>query len=1487
MNLFQLVLSDDIEKIKNFTEDVNIKDKEEKTPLHYSCAKNNYEISLILLEKKAKCQIYDKEKKTPFHELFQNPPNQKLIELLLKYGADINAQDKNGKIALNYAIEKKYDSEIVSFLIAKGSDIKLRDKKGSKLIHHLCSKMYDIELLKMMLYNPKQITICDRFGNTPLHISCMNSNTPYVKYLLEKGSKVNELNIEHKTALHLACESENPQMDIISLLIKYKANANIRDSKTNLPIHYLVRTTQNPDTIKFLLENEAYLSKDNELGNMLVDACRYNDNPQIIDLLIKRGQSCGNFSFFYSHSPLFWACTKHCNPKIIRMLLENGADPDSRTIIGKSPLQAACQNSANLESIKTLVSFGADPFSVLASSHQNVIHFAAENPEGKKIIEYLIEIGVDPHIRDSQNQGILHYISGHSGSLEVARFAVEQLHLDVNAITISNKTPLHLACEKNMSKELIDFLLDSKADIHIKDSRNYTPAVYEIMGLQRLDVLERLIDDKVKQNFIDSIHSNIVFPRIFQPHYGFIKEEVAKYLVEQFVDLGWKDNYQKTPLNYAVRHDTSVDILKLFINEKVDLGAEFVFFHSRNTVLSVAFRRMCDYDVLKYLIRREIDLNFLDSRNMNYLHLACKHKVDEEIIGLLIDAGIGINSLDEQNQTPLHHYLSSISQKPEMRIVRFLVEERKADLKLITSQNNSMLHCALIGYPNYEIIKYILDHNGNDLINQKNISHQSPLHLLCYNRKFLRDKKESIKVLKLLIDNGAKINQKDREQNTPLHLVCKRLTHISIIKFLIKSGARVNQTNISNQTALHFVASLTSLASKKLKLLCDSGAEIDITDSFGNLPLHYYLKQSPLIEDVKLLCNSKIINRADRTQRTPLHIACQSFANADILEYLLNQGASVNVQCALGKTPLLYLDWTFTNPNVVKMFLKAGANFNAEDKAKATPYMQCMSQGDFETIKFLDSVSQRVYLPFLDSPFFSVQKIKFLIQSKIIDLNTTIDKESIFSHFIRKGIFFRILEFTGFSIKSFEPLPDLDSVFHEAFIQDLHNDFYKKLFIHFGKQDLNHPNKYTQTPLHLASSISNKLSVYELLIKHGSDIKALDNRKRNALHYACVYNLNTSVIQYLIDSGSDINAVDDLHKTPLIYCIELRNERNADCLLSNGAKIDFPSEKTPLHFACFNRDLRMTQILLCYNSQIDNLPIETFTNEIKEIFRFHFSICKDMLNLLERQELTDLVVKSIGGDFQIHSLIIQMRMLPNVLSLWERENQMQKILRVLSKHEKEEVRIFLEFIYSGLISKTSVLELLTNPNPYLNQNLNSNSNSNSNPNENENENENSNQNSFNSQKNFEIIKNILKEIYPNPEIWIEKKKGRNGLINDLKILYEKNESKNFIINVENDNEIKPIKVDKIILIARSEVFRGMFLSVEDDSNQVKDYSGKSYQTIQKFIHFLYLDDVDISDAIFEEFEDIIDYYQLNEQSRMRILLDQHYYIKSNLNKKDN
>ncbi|KAJ5068358.1 hypothetical protein M0811_12341 [Anaeramoeba ignava] len=143
-----------------------------------------------------------------------------------------------------------------------------------------------------------------------------------------------------------------------------------------------------------------------------------------------------------------------------------------------------------------------------------------------------------------------------------------------------------------------------------------------------------------------------------------------------------------------------------------------------------------------------------------------------------------------------------------------------------------------------------------------------------------------------------------------------------------------------------------------------------------------------------------------------------------------------------------------------------------------------------------------------------------------------------------------------------------------------------------------------------------------------------------------------------------------------------------------------------------------------------------------------------------------------------------------------------------------------------------------------------------------------------SKKSIKESNQIFEMIYSNriinPKLYSEIKEIINSnekIEETMKRIYlnENENEKDFII----ERKEKQYKFPKLILIMRSELYRGMFLSVtEDTSNKVTDYSELSNKSFQIFEYWIYSnqikDEIQITQEIIDELETGIDYFQLNQ-----------------------
>ncbi|KAJ5074852.1 claret isoform a [Anaeramoeba ignava] len=199
---------------------------------------------------------------------------------------------------------------------------------------------------------------------------------------------------------------------------------------------------------------------------------------------------------------------------------------------------------------------------------------------------------------------------------------------------------------------------------------------------------------------------------------------------------------------------------------------------------------------------------------------------------------------------------------------------------------------------------------------------------------------------------------------------------------------------------------------------------------------------------------------------------------------------------------------------------------------------------------------------------------------------------------------------------------------------------------------------------------------------------------------------------------------------------------------------------------------------------------------------------EDLIKLFERKEFCDTSFKTKNGEIiEAHKLILKYRLNQNE-NQNQNQNEIEKLKEIISNKSIKESNQIFEMIYSNRII-----------NPVLYSEIKEIINLN------------------------EKIEETMKRIYLN----------------------ENENEKDFII----ERKEKQYKFPKLILIMRSELYRGMFLSVtEDKSNKVTDYSELSNKSFQIFEYWIYSnqikDEIQITKEIINELETGIDYFQLNQ-----------------------
>jgi ankyrin repeat protein len=161
-----------------------------------------------------------------------------------------------------------------------------------------------LEVIKLLLEHHIDVQTTSRDDGTTtgtaLHMSCQNKDREVAKILLQHGGKVNVFVPGMGTPLHIACEKRDEEM--LRLLPIYGADVGI-------------------------------ISPD--LGAALHVACKSQDFG-LVKILLQHGANVNVFSPDHG-TPLHAACTGHGDDATIQLLLEYGADVNSKDSKGETP----------------------------------------------------------------------------------------------------------------------------------------------------------------------------------------------------------------------------------------------------------------------------------------------------------------------------------------------------------------------------------------------------------------------------------------------------------------------------------------------------------------------------------------------------------------------------------------------------------------------------------------------------------------------------------------------------------------------------------------------------------------------------------------------------------------------------------------------------------------------------------------------------------------------------------------------------------------------------------------------------------------------------------------------------------------------------------------------------------------------------------------------------------------------------------------------
>ena len=270
----------------------------------------------------------------------------------------------------------------------------------------------NVERVKALLNEGVNPNSADRIDQTALFFAAKHGFTEVVKALLAGGAEVDKP-AGHKKRTALFVAAINGHYEIAKALIAAGGDINKLDDDSITPLHYVVSWGRNTGLPVFAETVKKFIDELNPDVNV----------PTTV----------------FENTPLHMALI-HRQIHAVKVLLENGANPNAATREGKTPLHYAA-NYSLLSSVKALLSAGADVNAVNVYGQTPL--FDATMNDDVRIVKVLADAGVDVNKQDKDGYTALHTAVSRKSIASVA--ALLNVGADRNIKNNDGLTPMDIA----------------------------------------------------------------------------------------------------------------------------------------------------------------------------------------------------------------------------------------------------------------------------------------------------------------------------------------------------------------------------------------------------------------------------------------------------------------------------------------------------------------------------------------------------------------------------------------------------------------------------------------------------------------------------------------------------------------------------------------------------------------------------------------------------------------------------------------------------------------------------------------------------------------------------------------------------------------------------------------------------------------------------------------------------------------------------------
>ncbi|XP_071041571.1 delta-latroinsectotoxin-Lt1a-like [Parasteatoda tepidariorum] len=543
-----------VERIE-YSPDVNAQsEKDQLTPLHLAVINGDLKVVQSLMRsEKIDLNVKDRNKLTPLHYAALAPAsinNLMIVQNLVnaKERVNPNLASENHWTPLHFAIFNR-NTDVALELIETGIIDLSSLVDGNYTLLHLATATGLIKVIRELLQRGAIIEAETKEGYTALHLGAMRKEPEIVPMFIGKGAIVKARTKDGSTPLHYAAAAGRSH----TVLYLLENGGSIRDANSagRYPIHEAVTRGHSQVTQIFLDKDFKLVYERDKQGKSPFDIAAEHLCANIIYDFVDRGL---NLTAWYGDGrPPLSIFAKIGSLEMVKFFLSKGSDPNAIDFENKNFFDLAAEYG-----FENIVEYVFVNQIIDSSKIEQGVCKAIEHGQ-LNIIKYFIGTQKEMLCNPLQTAAL-------KGQMHITQYLVEEAGIYVNAVQ-NHQTALCNAV-KGGYYNIAKYLVGKRASIYddcSTDSKKYTSLIYAVEN-KRVKIFKFLIDKIPDPNKQDGFGNT---PLYYTALFGCLY--CARYLIrKKNVDVNGRNSNGDTALHIA--YETANDAFVTFLQKN---GAEY------------------------------------------------------------------------------------------------------------------------------------------------------------------------------------------------------------------------------------------------------------------------------------------------------------------------------------------------------------------------------------------------------------------------------------------------------------------------------------------------------------------------------------------------------------------------------------------------------------------------------------------------------------------------------------------------------------------------------------------------------------------------------------------------------------------------------------------------------------------------------------------------------------------------------------------------